>query len=291
MTRLFPIPSVPYHKPKQRSLQEFLSRRSIMEHGEQLKSKPLLKTAAAIKMSGQDLIDYANKINQRIQESEEFFQEEEEEDENSDDGHNGGTANEDNPQENIGASGNKEQGDQESVEKVPDNAGSVETDLTNEAAAAIDLAMDTDLDDIPLDEISAPENTKTASTTNIASNAVDDGASTSHAHDMDILPETELDENPSKQNIIELHTERNDLDDELDQMDAPVVQTSNRKRNIAAFAPLCAPKLGVGKGMIIDLETNVIMPQPKSGVDLLVERFVQNAIVRPSHGQEEQEIR
>lgn len=269
-----------------------------MAHGEELKSKPLLKTAAAIKMSGQDLIDYANKIDQRIQESEEFFQEEkEEEDENSDEGDGAGNGNEDISQENAEANANEEPGDKESGEKdsgekVPDIESSIDTMVTDEAPAAIDLAADPNLDDISHNGNSSQENANAANTANNASNDLDDGASTSQAHvDMDILPEIESIENQPKQKIIELHTERNDLDKELDQMDAPVAQVSNRKRNIAAFAPLCAPKLGGGTGMIIDLETNVIKPQPKSGVDLLVERFVQNAIVKPSHGQCDQEIR
>lgn len=48
--------SVPYHVPKKHSLKEFLSRRNI--------NKPIpimnsVKTAAAIKMSKEDLIEYA----------------------------------------------------------------------------------------------------------------------------------------------------------------------------------------------------------------------------------------
>lgn len=48
--------SVPYHVPKKHSLKEFLNRRNI--------NKPIpimnsVKTAAAIKMSKEDLIEYA----------------------------------------------------------------------------------------------------------------------------------------------------------------------------------------------------------------------------------------
>lgn len=50
--------SVPYHKPKQYSLKEFLNRRSIQHH-EQVPLQPTKKTAAAIKMSEEELIIYA----------------------------------------------------------------------------------------------------------------------------------------------------------------------------------------------------------------------------------------
>lgn len=50
--------SVPYHKPKQHSLKEFLSRRSIVQQQEKLNSKPIPKAAVAIKMSEEELIQY-----------------------------------------------------------------------------------------------------------------------------------------------------------------------------------------------------------------------------------------
>lgn len=58
INKLFVSFSIPYHKPKQHSLKEFLSRRSIIEQQEQLNSKPMPKAAVAIKMSGDELIQF-----------------------------------------------------------------------------------------------------------------------------------------------------------------------------------------------------------------------------------------
>lgn len=48
--------SVPYHKPKQYSLKEFLSRRTIVQS---VKLPVINKAAAAIKMSTDELASYA----------------------------------------------------------------------------------------------------------------------------------------------------------------------------------------------------------------------------------------
>lgn len=48
--------SVPYHVPKKHSLKEFLNRRNINKPVPQLDT---VKAAAAIKMSKEDLIEYA----------------------------------------------------------------------------------------------------------------------------------------------------------------------------------------------------------------------------------------
>lgn len=50
--------SIPYHKPKSHSLKEFLNRRSIVQQQEKLASKSIVKAAVAIKMSGDQLIQY-----------------------------------------------------------------------------------------------------------------------------------------------------------------------------------------------------------------------------------------
>lgn len=278
------ISSVPYHKPKQRSLKEFLARRSIMEHEEQMKAKPLLKAAAAIKMTGQDLIEYADKINQRIQESEAFFQEEsDEEDEN---GENGEEAKEPTvdaeeepsaiPGENVENEGKvaeddpmggtpKEAGHTSEVQETPsaDNGATIGAELTE-----MKPDMDVSMADVETQFETEPES----------------------------LLETELAGPSSPRQAIQIHTERTELDDELDGMDAPhappaKVPLSKRRLDIAALATISAPKLGGGTGMVIDLDTNEITPKPKSDVDLFVERFVQSAIVRPTNQTEEQEIR
>ncbi|XP_031632211.1 claspin isoform X2 [Contarinia nasturtii] len=68
--------NIPYHKPKQHSLTEFLSRRSIVEQQEKLSKKP-------IKMTNEELIEFMDVLEKRTQEAENFFQEEEEENKES----------------------------------------------------------------------------------------------------------------------------------------------------------------------------------------------------------------
>lgn len=276
--------SVPYHKPKQRSLKEFLARRSIMEHEEQMKAKPLLKAAAAIKMTGQDLIEYANKINQRIQEAEVFFQEESDEEDgnagneeeeakepqtvsaeeepSSFSGEN--VKNEEKVAEDDPMGGNpKEAGDTSEVQETPSKGASTEAEPTE-----MEPDMDVSMADVETQFETEPET----------------------------LQETEVAGPSSTKQAIQIHTERTELDDELDGMDAsqaPPAKAplSKRQLDIAALATIAAPKLGGGTGMVIDLDTNEITPKPKSDVDLFVERFVQSAIVKPTNHTEEQEIR
>lgn len=52
------LSSVPYHKPKQRTLQEFLNRKSLMKTSRMSVTHDPKKTAAAIKMTGEELKEY-----------------------------------------------------------------------------------------------------------------------------------------------------------------------------------------------------------------------------------------
>lgn len=89
-------------------------------------------------------------------------------------------------------------------------------------------------------------------------------------------------------NVVELHTEQTELDNELDKMIAKD-QRKSRLEAVLSVVPLSVPKLSGNSGMVIDLETNELKPKEKSGVDILVERFVKNAIVK-SVNTESQEI-
>lgn len=82
-------------------------------------------------------------------------------------------------------------------------------------------------------------------------------------------------------NVVELHSEQTELDKELDKMIAKDKRKS-RLEAVLSIATLGAPKLSGGSGMLIDLETNELKPNV-SGVDILVERFVKNAIVKSAN--------
>lgn len=76
----------------------------------------------------------------------------------------------------------------------------------------------------------------------------------------------------------EIHTERTDLDDELDEMIRS--ERKSKRQSVLSIATLGAPKLSGASGMVIDFETNELKPKEKSGVENLVERFMKNALVK-----------
>lgn len=131
--------------------------------------------------------------------------------------------------------------------------------------------------------ISATEETNTdiAPSQNETSTALDEAMETtsSAVENMDENSIEQAVEMTESFNVVELHTEQTELDSELDKM----IAKDQRKSRLAAmlsFTTLNAPKLSGGSGMVIDLETNEMKPKEKSGVDMLVERFVKSAIVK-----------
>lgn len=140
--------------------------------------------------------------------------------------------------------------------------------------------------------ISATEETNTdiAPTQIEISTALDEAMATTNpaVENMDENSVEEAVEMTESFNVVELHTEKTELDNELDKM----IAKDQRKSRLAAMlsiTTLNAPKLSGGSGMVIDLETNEMKPKEKSGVDMLVERFAKNAIVK-SVNIESQEI-
>ncbi|XP_037028730.1 claspin [Bradysia coprophila] len=74
--------SVPYHKPKQHSLKDFLNRRTINRPVPMALTK---KAAATIKMSQEELEQYAKSLEDRNKESQEFYRSESDDTNNDDD--------------------------------------------------------------------------------------------------------------------------------------------------------------------------------------------------------------
>lgn len=87
--------------------------------------------------------------------------------------------------------------------------------------------------------------------------------------------------------VIEIHTSRTELDDELDMM------TTNSEKKKTLPVPMdYVPRLKGDKGLVIDLETNDVKPFPKkTGVDELLSRFVKNALVKPQMTESHHDIR
>lgn len=85
-------------------------------------------------------------------------------------------------------------------------------------------------------------------------------------------------------NIIEFHTERTELDDELDAM----LAGDHPKPSISTDF---VPKLKGGDGLVIDLETNDLkQPTSQDGVQELFSRFIKNACVKKNATLETQNV-
>lgn len=273
--------SIPYHKPKSHSLKEFLNRRSIVQQQEKLASNPFVKAAVAIKMSGDQLIQYMyvvfsndilnsfvckpkntylisahicrEEMKKREKEAEEFFQQEEIDDvsnaklsESDDD--------EDYTAETSGAATNSTKDDEKTEELPSEVQPNIDMNADCENIQENLIATTTQMDV----ELNKPEESINHETSeNGHGNKSDDPINLDGTSD-----------------VIELHTNQTELDDELD---AAII---NKKVKLT-FPTDFVPKLKGEKGFVIDLETNSVKPVPKTGVDELFERFMENAVVKP----------
>lgn len=106
--------------------------------------------------------------------------------------------------------------------------------------------------------------------------SIDESTTQNTETNQESTPKKDEDELPQ---VVELHTERTELDEELDNM----IRLDNKpKRDLSNIPLINAPKLKGNSGMIIDFETNELKPREKTGVDELVERFVKNAVKKTS---------
>lgn len=84
---------------------------------------------------------------------------------------------------------------------------------------------------------------------------------------------------------IEFHTERTELDDELDAM----LEAEIRPK--PSIPTGFVPKLKGGDGFVIDFETNDLKPKSQDGVQELFSRFLKNACVKKNATAETQSVR
>lgn len=201
------------------------------------------------------MCNFSDSLEQRAQEAIEFFQNEEDEpkhQQNSDESDDNGAINEpDKPGEIIEATDSHE-----AVESMELEA----TEPDTPSAESVDIA-----------------------TTNTESPELE--CVESIVAEQIILPSEEQEElnnipGPSSSDIT-LHTEKSQLDIELDKM----ISEENRRKKLMALSLAldadAAPKLSGDKNMIIDLELNVVKPREKSGVEELQERFLCHALKAP----------
>lgn len=189
---------------------------------------------------------------------------------------------------NLNCSKRLEEREKESLEffKVEDSdSDSNQNELTTETEqyAIIEPSKSEGTSKEPM--ISASEDTNT----NITPTQNDSSTLLNEAIEITNPAVENIDENSVEQavemtesfNVVELHTEQTELDEELDKMIAKDKRKS-RLEAVLSITTLGAPKLSGSSGMLIDFETNELKPNV-SGVDMLVERFVKNAIVKSAN--------
>ncbi|XP_055305136.1 claspin [Sitodiplosis mosellana] len=236
--------NIPYHKPKSHSLKEFLSRRSIVQQQEKLATKPFVKAAVAIKMSGNDLIQYMHECKEREQEAEEFFQEQE-----TDECWNSKAS--------------------DSDESEEEDAGGAEMMVAEKPEELPDEIKSNECEEVQINSNTSATKTNEELDKSVESNnhGISENGNDGPTDDQTNAIESEV--------AIELHTSHAELDYELNDTVAP------NKKVKPTFPTDFVPKLNGEKGFVIDLETNDVKPMPKTGVDELLARFIENAVVKP----------
>lgn len=107
---------------------------------------------------------------------------------------------------------------------------------------------------------------------------IDYSANDNQTVDKQTVDGTEINSDMMETDVVEIHTARSELDEELDAMSTNEMNKEKKKLSIATDF---VPKLKGDKGFVIDLETNDLLPTPKTGVDELLTRFVKNVLVKP----------
>lgn len=134
---------------------------------------------------------------------------------------------------------------------------------------------------------SAPDASESAAeyadATDLIDNDIENNNQTSTAE-----KSTELDATPpptKASNVIQFHTERTELDDELDAM----LELETRPK--PSISTDYVPKLKGGDGFLIDLETNDLKPKSQEGINELFSRFIKNACVKKNVTPETQNVK
>lgn len=155
-----------------------------------------------------------------------------------------------------------------------------------EASSAI-IEETEDKDTEIMEKSNEPETNQTAdSTTVLSPEKTNEPAASDFECITDIIEDCANDDQISDEiqfksaatDVIEIHTARTELDDELDAMSTNEINKEKKKLSISTDY---VPKLKGDKGLMIDFETNDLLPDPKTGVDELLTRFVKNALVKP----------
>ncbi|KXJ68273.1 hypothetical protein RP20_CCG004620 [Aedes albopictus] len=273
--------SVPYHRPKQHTLQEFLSRRTIL--------KPVVrpdkagnvtmgrkKAAAAIKMTPEQLAAYAKQLEEREKEAMEFFKSESDESEKE-----GEEAKQCDQAADVEMKPAEEQSPNDTA-KVP--ASSEETNLEEQndpKPTADDVAENVSNGKGPTDNIVAPMDTELGESLRV-SDTEDDALDalvnkTSENVDALLASQSEHEKLPTQAEPEPVAGPSNPhpvIDYDPFPEPATSILAQKKAELLKDNSIKVFPTLKGDPNMVIDFDSGDVLPKTPSGPDLLLERFV-----------------
>ncbi|XP_063706067.1 claspin [Culicoides brevitarsis] len=241
---------IPYHKPKQHSLKEFLSRKSVSR--KEIPKVCVKTTAASIKMSQEELEEYEKLLKEREKEAAEFFKSESEPEEEEETTPETEEKKEEEPKtEEIVEKSNAE------LLKEMDEA------LSNAVGQQDDILSMIDKQNIEKTEDSAAEVNEKSE---IQEEIVEKIEETPEIEpkvvpETEISPEKDLPKSPEQQIAAKIEAKRNKL------------------RSLLGDLPEIKP-IVADPTLVIDLETGDVVKKELSGPELLKEKYLKNAIVK-----------
>uniref|UniRef100_A0A336KJ19 CSON011562 protein n=1 Tax=Culicoides sonorensis TaxID=179676 RepID=A0A336KJ19_CULSO len=281
---------IPYHKPKQHSLKEFLSRKTV--HRGNISNSTGMRqktTAAHIKMSQEELEAYAKMLKEREKEATEFFKSESEPEEETP---------ETDPQ------------NQEVPEKLPEASETIEVQLPEKTNAellkeldeAISSAVEKQGDIMTLienpdqtenpqieDEIQnhdpplqiEPESNESINETsqNDQNEKSDEIGPETEVQEEKVPDKIESDQIPAESEFDQASTEQNsDPKKDDDKISSRLEAKRQKLRSLLGDLPEIKP-LSYDPNLVIDLETGDIVKKELSGPELLKEKYMKNAVI------------
>ncbi|KAM7356840.1 claspin [Cochliomyia hominivorax] len=258
--------SIPYHKPKKHTLDEFLKRRTIIQ------PQTASPVAAAVqsrrlKMTSEELEEYAKLMEEREKEATEFFKSESESEEEQIFKDNEGVLDKPEPNENDKIKDTPE----------PETSNVNENKDTNENVQHVNTSLDdfkenlegVQLTEEELAELLAEEEQK--DNQEEIQIEIDQRASSSKVLITEVIELPKLDMNTVRISPVKNHTPRPSL---------------NIKQLLAEKNLSGSPSLSGDPNKLIDLETGNLIEKKPSGIENLMKRLMSTVKARKSKGME-----
>lgn len=257
---------VPYHKPKQYSLKEFLARRSLNKPSiEKIKEgQQPVSSIIALKMTGEQLEKFAQKMKEREEEALEFFKSESESDDEE----------ENENKENVS----------ENVAEVPvkNEVETCETEM--EVEATLEGEKEEKVEEIAVTEMEVGGEIEAAAAREVPETS-EEHKIEAVSENIDIkIPELAKEIPQTSPEPIEVKTP---ADPELDRLrekykTSPIKLEENDVKPRISFPTLKTLDEMNSKDFTIDLETGSIQPRKLTGPEMLFQKYLKT-VQKPKH--------